>query len=118
MEQVYAARAKQLEHYRELYGSRIEKLRILKGIRNAMGDNVTLGRIDAEIRIAMEREREINLINVHRLSKKGYSLHEISTELNIPKSTVSRYLKKGIPEKETDVSPLPSRVLPLRKPRT
>ena len=118
MEQVYAAQAKQLEQYRELSGTRMEKLRILKEMRNVMGENVTLDRINAEISSALKRERNNNMLIINKLHEDGYSLHEISTKLAINKSTVSRYLKKGIPESPKEVSPLPSRVLPLRKRKT
>jgi hypothetical protein len=118
MEQVYAAYARQLAQYRKLPGTRIEKLRLLKGLRNTMGDNVTLDSIISEIKIALEIERKENLYRIHQLSKEGYTLTQISTKMCLPKSTVSRYLKKVIPETDNNISPAPSMILPLRKGTT
>jgi transcriptional regulator with XRE-family HTH domain len=115
MEQAYAAYTQQLTQYRKLPGTRMEKLRLLKGLRTTMGENVTLDTIISEIKIAIEIERKEKLYSIHQLSKEGYSLQQISNKIGLPKSTVSRYLKKVIPETDKDISPSPSMVLPLLK---
>ena len=75
MEQAYAAYTRQLAQYRKLPGTRAEKIRLLKGIRTTMGDNVTLDTIMTEIKIAIEIERKEKLYRIHQLSKDGYSLN-------------------------------------------
>lgn len=117
MEQAYAAYSRQLEQYRELPGTRADKLRTLKVLRASIGETVTLDRIAAELRVALELESNENIKKVKDLSEKGYSLQQISNELSLPKSTVSRYMKKDVPEPEKEVSLPPARVLPLRKAR-
>lgn len=118
MEQVNAFYARQLEQYRKLPGNRIEKLRFIKELRATMGDNITLGRLSSQISLALDLERKDKFNNINLLSEKGYSLHKISNELGIPKSTVSRYLKKISIEAEKEISSPSSRVLPLQKRRT
>ncbi len=115
MEQAYAAYTQQLAQYRKLPGTRTEKLRLLKGLRKTMGENVTLDTIISEIKIALEIERKEKLYSIHQLSKEGYSIQQISNKLGLPKTTVSRYLKKVIPEIDKEISSAPSMVLPLRK---
>jgi hypothetical protein len=118
MAQVKRFRAEQLEMFRKLKGTRIERFRLIKLLRESNGEKVTLDRINAEISIAQRDERNDNILNIHKLLKEGYSIHQISTELGIPKSTISRYLKKGIPELQKEVPSPVSRVLPLRKGKT
>ena len=119
LEQASLARRKQLQLFRELEGSRYKRLRVLKELRAIKGENVTIDRISTQIQLAMEEERAQLLDNVHHLSKKGYSSQQISKEIGIPKSTVSRYLKLSpSPTPKKKVSPIPSRVLPLRKRKT
>lgn len=118
MAQVKRFRVEQLEMFRKLKGTRIERFRLIKILRESNGEKVTLDRINAEISIAKEDERNDNILNIHKLSKEGYSIHQISTELGISKSTISRYLKKGIPELQKEVPSPVSRVLPLRKGKT
>ena len=115
MEQAYAAYTQQLAQYRKLPGTRMEKLRLLKGLRNTMGENVTLDTIISEIKIALEIEQKEKLYRIHQLSKEGYTINQISTKIGLPKSTVLRYLKKVIHETDKDISPPPSMILPLRK---
>jgi hypothetical protein len=59
--------AEQLERFRRLPGTRIEKLRILKAIRVYNGEQITLDRIDAKIRRAIQYEKEDNRFNIKRL---------------------------------------------------
>jgi hypothetical protein len=75
-------------------GTRIERMRTLKEIRVSNGEQVPLDRIEAEIRRAIQYEKEDNLAKIKKLSDSGKSSKEISIDLGIPKSTVVRYLKK------------------------
>jgi hypothetical protein len=115
LEQASLARRKQLQLFRELEGSRYQRLRVLKELRAIHGENVTIDRLSAQIQYAIEEEKVHLIDKVNELSKKGYSSQQISKEIGIPKSTVSRYLKLASPTPKKKVSPLPSRVLPLRK---
>jgi len=53
-----------------------------------------LDRIEAEIRRAIQYEKEENLAKIKKLSDSGKSAKDISTLMGMPKSTVMRYLKK------------------------
>ena len=75
-------------------GTRIERMRILKEIRVSNGEQVPLDRIEAEIRRAIQYEKEDNLAKIKKLSDSGKSPKEISILMSMPKSTVVRYLKK------------------------
>jgi len=86
--------AEQLERFRSMPGTRIERMRTLKEIRVSNGEQVPLDRIEAEIRRAIQYEKEDNLAKIKKLSDSGKSSKEISIDLGIPKSTVVRYLKK------------------------
>jgi hypothetical protein len=86
--------AEQLERFRRLSGTRIEKLRILKEIRVSNGDPVTLDRIDAEIRRAIQYDKEDKLLIIKSLHDSGKSLNDISKTMNLPKSTVARMIKQ------------------------
>ena len=118
LEQESLARRKQLQLVRELKGTRCERLRKLKELQAIKGENVTIDRISAQIQYVMDEEKVQLIDNVHKLSRKGYPTKQISKEMGIPKSTVSRYLKlsPSVPKKKA--SSLPSRVLPLRKRKT
>ena len=50
LEQASLARRKQLQLFRELEGSRYERIRLLKEIRATQGENVTIDRISAQIK--------------------------------------------------------------------
>jgi len=118
LEQASLARRKQLQLFRELEGSRYQRFCVLKELRAIQGENVTIDRISAQIQYAMEEEKVQLIDNVHQLFQKGYSSQQISKEIGIPKSTVSRYLKLTPHTPNKKVSPIPSRVLPLRKRKT
>ena len=70
------------------------RMRILKEIRVSNGEQVPLDRIEAEIKRAIQYEKEDNLQKIKKLSDSGKSSKEISILMGIPKSTVARYLKK------------------------
>ena len=53
--------AEQLERFRSMPGTRIERMRILKEIRVSNGEQVPLDRIEAEIRRAIQYEKEDKL---------------------------------------------------------
>ena len=57
MAQLKCFRTEQLETFRKLKGTRIERFRLIKVLRESNGDKVTLGRIMAEIKIALDEER-------------------------------------------------------------
>ena len=118
LEQASLVRRKQLQLFRELEGSRYQRLRQLKELRAIQGENVTIDRISTQIQLAIEEEKTQLIDNINQLSQKGYSSQQISKEIGIPKSTVSRYLKLAPPTPKKKVSPIPSRVLPLRKRKT
>ena len=120
MAQVNQFYAEQLTTFRKLKGTRLERFRLIKVLRESNGDEVTLDRIMAEIKIAIENEQNEKLRKVYQLSNKGYSLNQISKKMGIPKSTISRYCKKVEQEHNNnkELSLVPSRVLPLRKGKT
>jgi hypothetical protein len=89
--------AEQLERFRSMPGTRIERMRILKEIRVSNGEQVPLDRIDAEIRRAIQYEKEDKLAKIKKLHDSGKSLDDIANALDIPKTTVARYLKKHRP---------------------
>ena len=86
--------AEQLERFRKMPGTRIERMRTLKEIRVSNGEQVPLDRIEAEIRRAIQYEKEEILAKIKQLTDTGKSPQEISILLGKPKSTVVRYLKK------------------------
>jgi hypothetical protein len=86
--------AEQLERFRSMPGTRIERMRTLKEIRVSNGERVTLDLIDVEIRHAMQYEKEEKQLIIKKLHDSGKSLDDIANALNIPKTTVARYLKK------------------------
>ena len=86
-------------------GTRIERMRILKEIRVSNGEQVPLDRIEAEIRRAIQYEKEEIFVKIKQLTGSGKSPKEISILMGKPKSTVVRYLKKLRPPEpppETD----------------
>jgi hypothetical protein len=91
VEKEYSA---QLKRFRELTGTRIQRLRMLKEIRESNGEKVTLDRIEAEIRSASKHEKDRHLMKIKELNEKGKSLQEITSLIDLPKSTVARYLRK------------------------
>jgi hypothetical protein len=86
--------AEQLERFRSMPGTRIERMRILKEIRVSNGEPVTLDRIDAEIRRAIQYEKEDKQLIVKSLLDSGKSLNEIVLSMNLPKTTVARMIKQ------------------------
>lgn len=107
--------AEQLKRFRCMPGTRIERMRILKEIRVSNGEQVPLDRIEAEIKRAIQHEKEDNLAKIKKLSDSGKSSKEISIHLGIPKSTVVRYLKKLTPpENPPEEDSRPENVVPLK----
>jgi hypothetical protein len=86
--------AEQLERFRNMPGTPIERMRILKEIRVSNGEQVPLDRIEAEIRRAKQYEKEDKILNIKRLFDSGKSLNDISKKMNLPKSTVRRFIKR------------------------
>jgi len=60
--------AEQLERFRKMPGTRIERMRILKEIRVSNGEQVPLDRIEAEIRRAIQYENEEILAKIKQLT--------------------------------------------------
>lgn len=89
--------AEQLERFRSMPGTRIERMRTLKEIRVSNGERVTLDLIDVEIRHAIQYEKEEKQLTIKKLRDSGKSLDDIAKALEIPKTTVARYLKKTRP---------------------
>jgi hypothetical protein len=86
--------AEQLARFRSMPGTRVERMRILKEIRVSNGEQITLDRIDAEIRRAKQYEKEANLLILKSLLDGGKSLNDILNTLNLPKTTVLRMIKQ------------------------
>lgn len=86
--------ADQLERFRSMPGTRIERLRILKEIRVSNGESITLDRIDAEIRRAKQYEKEDKLLLLKSLLANGKPLNDIVENMDLPKSTVARMIKQ------------------------
>lgn len=86
--------AEQLERFRNMPGTRIERMRTLKEIRVSNGEQVTLDRIDAEIRRAKQYEKEDNLLKIKSLLDGGKSINDILDTMNLPKTTVARLIKQ------------------------
>ena len=86
--------AEQLERFRSMPGTRIERMRILKEIRVSNGDPVTLDRIDAEIRRAKQYEVEDKILLLKGLLDNGKSLNDIVQTMDLPKTTVARMIKQ------------------------
>ena len=90
-------------------GTRVERMRILKEIRVSNGEQVTLDRIEAEIRRAIRYEKEDRMAKIKELLDKGKSLNDIGKVMNLPKSTVARLIKQlrppEPPPEEASVAP-------------
>lgn len=86
--------AEQLTRFREMPGTRIQRMRILKEIRESNGERVTLDQIDVEIRKAKEFEMEDRLRKIKGFLDAGKSMNDISKTLGLPKSTVARLIKR------------------------
>ena len=86
--------AEQLERFRSMPGTRIERLRVLKEIRASNGESVTLDRIDAEIRRAKQYEKEDNLLLLNQLLDSDKTMSEIVETMDMPRSTVARMVKQ------------------------
>jgi hypothetical protein len=102
--------AEQLERFRSMPGTRIERMRILKEIRVSNGEQVTLDRIDAEIRRAKQYEKEDKLLLLlNSFLDNGKPLTDIVKTMNLPKTTVARMIKQLRPPKprpeEPDLAP-------------
>jgi hypothetical protein len=106
--------AEQLERFRNMSGTRIERMRILKEIRVSNGDPVTLDRIDAEIRRAKQYEKEDNLLKIKSLLDIGKSLNDIVNTMNLPKTTVLRMIKQLRPTEPPPEEALHSSKIVLR----
>lgn len=108
--------ADQLARFRSMPGTRIERMRTLKEIRVSNGEQVPLDRIEAEIKRAIQYEKEGNLIKIKKLSDSGKSSKEISILMGMPKSTVVRYLKKlRPPENPSEAVSRLENIAPLKR---
>jgi DNA-binding NarL/FixJ family response regulator len=66
----------------------------LKEIRVSNGEQVPLDRIEAEIRRAIRYEKEDRMSKIKELLNTGKSLNDIGKVMNLPKSTVRRFIKQ------------------------
>jgi hypothetical protein len=108
--------AEQLERFRGMPGTRIERMRTLKEIRASNGEQVPLDRIEAEIRRAIQYEKEDALAKIKKLHDSGKSLNDISKALGFPKTTVARYLKKlRPPENPQEADSRFASIAPLKR---
>ena len=82
-----------LRKYRDIPGSRLQRLRILKEMCVSDGMEITLDRLTAMIQIAVEEEKSHKKLQVKRLIRKGKTLNDIALELSIPSSTAARYAR-------------------------
>ncbi len=80
-----------LKRFREIPGSRMQRLRILKEMCLSEGKEITLDRLIATIQVAAEEEKILKIMKVKQLIRKGKSLKDIAMELSITKSTAARY---------------------------
>lgn len=87
------SRADLLKKFREIPGSTAQRMRILKEMFLSEGIQITLDRLSAKLQLARVEEKLHQQTLVKRLKRKGNSCDEISSALNIPKSTVARYTK-------------------------
>ena len=108
MAQMRKNRVRMLEKFREISGTRSQRLRILQEMCIGEGVKITQDRISAQLQIALEEEKEVYRLRIKRLIRKGKSIGEIASSLGLPKSTVARYAKA----RKTD-KPSVSRVYPL-----
>ena len=102
--------AEQLERFRSMPGTRIERMRILKEIGFPTVNRLPLDRIDAEIRRAKQYEKEDKLAIIKSLLDSGKSLNDIVKTMNLPKSTVHDSLSSSVPRNPRQRKP----PLPLR----
>jgi hypothetical protein len=79
--------------FRELPGTRPQRLKILKEMYISNGTYITQDRLDAMIKMAQEEEKKVTLLRIKKLIHKGMSLSDIASTLNVPKSTVARYAR-------------------------
>jgi len=86
--------AEQLDRFRNMPGTRIDRMRILKEIRVSNGEPATLYRIDAEIRRAIRYENVERLLIIKGIHEKRKPLREIPSSLKLPKSTIARFIRK------------------------
>jgi hypothetical protein len=86
--------AEQLERFCNMSGTHIEHMRILKEILVSNGEQITLDRIEAEIRRAIQYEKDDIQLKIKSLLDNGKSLNEIAKIVNLPKSTVARFIKR------------------------
>jgi hypothetical protein len=89
--------AEQLERFRNMPGTPIERMCIFKEIRVSNGEQVSLDRIEAEIRRAKQYEKEDNLLKINSLLDGGKSINDILNTMNLPKTTVLRMIKQFRP---------------------
>lgn len=102
-------RARLLGAFREMPGTRRERIRELWKMLRRQGREITQDGLAARIAIAIAEDRRSKAARIAELAAAGRSVRQISEMLNIPSATVSR-LKKDAPE--------PPRTGDLDPPRT
>lgn len=104
MAQARKSRADLLRRYREIEGSRTQRIRILKEMCIIEGIEITQDRLAAKLQLALEEEKSHKQLQVKRLIKKGKTIENIASSLSIPKSTVARYARAKIAKKQSMLS--------------
>jgi len=91
MAQMRLHRAEILKRFRDIpSGSRQQKLKILQELSMLEGIRITQDRLSAQLQIALKEEKEGKVFKVKRLIRKGITIEEIASALNLSKSTVAR----------------------------
>lgn len=79
--------------YREIKGSRPQRIRIQKEMLITEGMKITQNRIAAKLQMAIEEEKLLKQLVVKWLICKGKTIEDIASTLSISKSTVARYAR-------------------------
>jgi hypothetical protein len=97
--------ADQLERFRSMSGTRIERVRILKEMRVSNGERVTLDQIDVELRHAKQYDKEDKLLKIKGLLDSGKLLNDIVKTIDLPKTTITRMIKQLRPPETPPAEP-------------
>ena len=110
MAQMRQNRARMLEKYREIAGTHNQRIKILQEMCIGEGVKITQDRISAQLQNAREEEKEVHIVRIKRLIRKGKSIGEVASSLGLPKSTVARYAKAKKTDKPSvwGLYPLPA----------
>jgi hypothetical protein len=88
------ARARMLKEFRNVPGTRSQRLNILQEMCIGDGIEVTQDRLDAQLQLASQEEKKKHHLRIKLLIHKGKSISEISSSLGLAKTTVARYAQE------------------------